>query len=332
MAIASFTRCAAFMAVLCAPAASVANDSTARLDLGGLVFTQSSEIQILEEDLHLSRAEVRVRYRFRNTSDKDITTLVAFPLPPLIIDADTNYSIDARDPVNFIDFRVSVDGQPVSVETQTRATRFGVDVTDVLNRHSIPVTLITTDPDDADVLYQRLNDLPEPARRELEAHGVMDWSSSFGANNVPVATPHWQAEIAFYWQQTFPANAAIEVEHSYRPVPSVFFLSKDSFDHGEMVSQFCVDESFKRAVSKRAAASRYGVLHCHELRYVLTTANNWLGPIGKFTLTIDKGSTDALVSLCIDGIKKTGPTTFVHTSKEFAPEKNLDILFAVPAR
>lgn len=311
---------------------ATANDSTARLDIGGLVFTHSPSLEMAEEDLYLSRDEVRVRYLFKNVSDADVATLVAFPLPPLVIDVDTNYSVDARDPINFVGFEVAVDGKPVDVKTQLRATRFGVDVTDVLRRHDIPVTMMTVDPDDADVLYQRLNTLPPEARRDLEAHGVMDWSSAWGAKDEPLATPHWTAELAFYWQQTFPARSSIEVTHRYRPVPSTFFLAGGNFEDAKFNDSFCIDDDFKRAVVKRAETARYGVLNGYELRYVLTTAKYWLGPIGRFTLTVDKGAPDALVSLCIDGIEKTGPTTFVHTARDFSPEKDLDVLFAAPAK
>jgi len=309
-----------------------ANDSTARLDIGGLVLTSSAHLRMAEEDLFLSRDEVRVRYRFENTSDTDITTYVAFPLPPLTIGDDINYSVDARDPINFVDFKVTVDGRPVAVRTQARATRFGIDVTDVLNRHDIPITLFTVDPDEADVLFQRLNDMPPAERRDLERHGVMDWSSSTGANDKPLATPHWMAEIVFYWEQTFPANATIEVEHSYRPVPSVFFLGPNNFQDAQFTAQYCIDKDFQRAVARKVKEVRYGMLQGYELRYVLSTARNWFGPIGKFTLTIDKGSSDHLLSLCVDGIRKTSPTTFVHTAKDFFPEKDLDILFAAPIR
>ena len=42
----------------------------------------------------------------------------------------------------------------------------------------------------------------------------------------------------------------------------------------------------------------------------VATAGNWLGPIGRFELTVDKGSPDVLVSFCGDGVRRTGPTTF----------------------
>ena len=60
--------------------------------------------------------------------------------------------------------------------------------------------------------------------------------------------------------------------------------------------------------------------------YVLKTARTWNGPIKDFKLTIDKGKADSVISLCIDGIKKTGPTTFVVEKKDFTPDDDISIL------
>ncbi|MGO9121839.1 MAG: DUF4424 family protein [Desulfomonilaceae bacterium] len=58
-----------------------ANDTVARVGAGGLSFTKTEDIRMLEEILQISRRQVKVKYRFRNESDQDIHTTVAFPLP-----------------------------------------------------------------------------------------------------------------------------------------------------------------------------------------------------------------------------------------------------------
>ena len=50
-----------------------ANDSTAELATGGLVFVKNNDIDMLSEDLFISLDEIRVHYRFLNKSDRDIT-------------------------------------------------------------------------------------------------------------------------------------------------------------------------------------------------------------------------------------------------------------------
>jgi hypothetical protein len=70
--------------VVAAPA--LANDTSAELATGGLIFVRNDNIEMRSEDLTISAKEVSVRYRFFNTSDKDVTVLVAFPLPEIRIE------------------------------------------------------------------------------------------------------------------------------------------------------------------------------------------------------------------------------------------------------
>jgi hypothetical protein len=63
------------------------------------------------------------------------------------------------------------------------------------------------------------------------------------------------------------------------------------------------------------------------VEYILTTGANWKGPIGDFHLTIDKERPDAVLSLCMSGLKKTGATTFEVRRTNFTPKE--DIRFVV---
>ena len=64
---------------------------------------------------------------------------------------------------------------------------------------------------------------------------------------------------------------------------------------------------------------------------MLTTGANWGGPIKDFTLTIDKGAPENLVSFCGEGVKKIGPTTFEMKATDFYPEKDIHILLLKPS-
>lgn len=319
--------------VLAAPA--TANDSTASLDVGGLRLTYNPNISMVSEDLHLGLDEVRVAYRFRNSSDRDIETLVAFPLPVMHIGEEGNYALpETRNPINFIDFKVSVDGRPVAPKVEVKATHSGIDVSEVLKRHGVPLTMLAESDTATVALLERLNDLPDAAKRELERYGVMDWSSSFGAEDKPLAAPHWDTQITFYWFQTFPAGRTLEVTHSYHPVPRHFFFVESDLASPEMRKTYCFDRSFSdaarkalRQAAKGQEAGASGVLNGRELKYVLTTAENWLGPISRFHLTVEKPSTEALVSLCAKGVKRTSPTTFELSADNYSPEADLNILF-----
>jgi uncharacterized protein DUF4424 len=60
---------------------------------------------------------------------------------------------------------------------------------------------------------------------------------------------------------------------------------------------------------------------------VLSTGNNWKGPIGHFHLTLDKLKPDNVLSLCWDGaLRKTGAATFEDTRENFAPKSDIKLL------
>ena len=104
---------AALMAAATATGAA-ANDSAAELATGGLVLTKNPSIEMRSEDLTISTQAVRVRYVFANTSTKDVTILVAFPMPDVTIDGpDDNVVVPTQSPTNLLGFATTVDGQPV---------------------------------------------------------------------------------------------------------------------------------------------------------------------------------------------------------------------------
>jgi len=63
--------------------ASYANDSAGTTAAGGITFTKTPVISMVREELLINPKQVRVSYIFKNNSDKDITTQVFFPIPPL---------------------------------------------------------------------------------------------------------------------------------------------------------------------------------------------------------------------------------------------------------
>ena len=94
----------------------------------------------------------------------------------------------------------------------------------------------------------------------------------------------------------------------------------------EYRKKYCVDGDVLAAVSR---AGRHYTEHW--ISYYLVTGAYWARPIGEFTLTVDKGAPENLVSFCGDDIRKTGPTTFQMRKKDFYPAYNLDFLFIKPS-
>ena len=74
------------------------------------------------------------------------------------------------------------------------------------------------------------------------------------------------------------------------------------------------------------AWEKQGGLSGKEVRFVLKTGRNWLGPIGRFRLTFEKLDAKAIVSTCFKGMRKTGPTTFAASLDNFSPDEDLGFL------
>ena len=312
---------------LLAIAPAAANDSTAELGAGGLQLVRNDAVELVSEDLYVSAKKVRVTYRFRNKTDAPATYLVAFPLPPIdaIIPEAINVVLpdDAR--ANFIGFTVTVDGKPVTPSLEERATALGVDRTAELRRLGLPLNPV------AEGLYQRLEALPADQKAELNRLGLV----YIDPYSVQAA---WKLETAFYWEQTFPPGVEIVVEHGYEPVVGFGFFGDyvlDDASYAGYQSKYCIDGAFDRAARARLAAvagTGFPYLDEKRISYILTTANNWSGPIGSFRLVVDKGEPEALVSFCGTGVRKISPTQFEMTATDFMPEKELEILIAAPHR
>ena len=307
---------------LLAPCVSMANDSSASLQTGGLDLVYNDNIVMKQEDLFLSKSAVRVRYLFENKSAQDVDTLVAFPLPGIATGEQGNYIIQAADPVNFINFEVTVDGKAVTPSVQARATSLGIDITALLLKYHLPLTTIMANDDAQTKFYDDLGRLPAEALSELEHYGAITHSDA-GPGKPAYVEPKWTADITFYWFQKFPAGKTVEVTHKYRPVPRVFFTSSKEIGSGELRKDYCPDNAFLGAAK---ALEKAGALQGVELRYVLKTARNWSGPIGQFTLTVDKEEPRSLVSTCFSGLRKIGPTSFAATKENFSPDEDLGVV------
>jgi hypothetical protein len=120
----------------------------------------------------------------------------------------------------------------------------------------------------------------------------------------------------------FPAGKTIRVEHRYVPAADFGFLI-GSVDP-DLRKAYCVDADIQGSMKARLG-TRPG--HTAAIGYILTTANNWQGPIGRFRLVLEKLRPDTLVSLCATGLRKISPTQFETVRENFVPDADLGILF-----
>lgn len=306
---------------------ALANDTMAEVKTGGLIFAQSDDVSMVQEDLFISASEVRVDYVFENTSDKDVESLVAFPMPDISGQVDNNSAIADYDSDNFLHFSTVQDGKPITAKLQQRVVSLGIDVTDELAKNNIPVLPYSDKTRDA------LAKLPHTIRKDWIARGLIYPMAE--ADLVPL----WTLRSTYWWRTTFPAKKKVSVEHRYQPAVggtvAISFLENgqpkgERFE--EYSRKYCLDADFVRVAQQRAAeAGTNGANYTESwISYVLSTGANWAGPIRRFQLTIDKGKPGSLISFCGSNVEKIGPTTFRMTAEDFDPAKDFDILILNP--
>jgi len=326
------------------PTAGSANDGFGGLSATGLQFHKTEQVRMVREDLFLSLDRVEVRYLFHNDGREAVQGEVIFPLPPIALNglmesgfALTEQQLAADNPV---DFTLRIDGKAQAVQVERIAVveppyeegrkpagsydNPGRDVTAILKEHSIPLSLAH------EQVAAFLARLPQPTLKRLQELQLVELFE--GEPPLPL----WSIMLRYHWPQTFAAGQDLTIEHSYKPAPPggifIWPADKQAFDpyQQQLVRDFCIDESTQRGLIKRlhgpGAGEMAGTGTALFLDYVLTTANTWKGPIGSFHLTIDKGKPDSILSLCIDGLRKTGPTRFAMEQSNFTPRRDLRLM------
>lgn len=309
----------ALILLLLLAGAAHANDSTGTVSTSGIKYLKNPHIDMQSEDLYISENQIRVHYRFKNTSSQDIIETVLFPLPivPAFIDydfADTKGLVDS--------FRIYADGKPVRPQTHVRAyfersNGSLVDVTADLKKCGLSDQELMhpwTKNKDAEKLNKKIRTCSSPKIKSLlpaSESNIVGWTS-------------WSAQIIYSWKQTFKANAVTEIKHQYTPLVGGSFLpSLKAKDSKAFIDEYCMDENFLKNFKTVEEGSKL----YHYLGYVLTTGANWAKPIGKFTLTIDR-EPNTVISLCWDkSLRKVGPNRFQAVKENFLPKKDLDIIF-----
>ena len=244
--------------------------------------------------------------------------LVAFPLPAIdgINPDDEMVVLPDAGNANFVDFAVTVDGKPVSPALYQRVSALGIDRTSELSDRHLPLNPLV------DGLSDTLRALPADQLDRLGLLGMVEINPDYVQAN-------WRYEAIFTWEQTFPPGQEVVVEHTYKPVAAYGLFGAGSLDEQWYKDNNCIDAAFARAAAKllkTVADSDNPYLDEERISYILTTATNWSGPIGRFKLTVDKAEPDALVSFCAKGVRKSGPTTYEFTAEDYSPDRELQVL------
>src|SRR5258708_27202972 len=207
--------CVAFLAFGSMCTAALANDSTAELSVGGLVFTRSAEISVESAELTITPEQVSVRYVFLNQTQNPATVTVAFPLPDIDLSEADNYAIPTDDPVNFVAFQTKVDGKVVSFTVNQRGFLGDKDISPPIKRAGLPLLPILPH-------GNRIAELPKESRDRLINEGLLIPAGT-DAKGQQLHAGSWTVKTAAVRQQTFPAGKPVVVEHRYRTSMGVSF-------------------------------------------------------------------------------------------------------------
>jgi hypothetical protein len=316
---------AAILAASLTAGTASANDSTAMTSAGGLVLTRTDAIDMISEDLFVSVEQIRVHYVFRNRTARAITTMVAFPMP------DRDLSPLGHQDVGYpSDFHTMVDGRPVRATLERHAVLRGRDYTALLTGLHIP---LSPDAEGIGHISAALTALPRARQTELRRLGLMgndEYSESI--------VPRWTLRDTWHWQQTFPAGRDLIVDHRYRPgagsspgLPLAEPSYRRTADGRADLAAWCPDRDFLNRIDLwNQQQLMSNEIDNETISYILTTGGNWRSPIGSFRLVVDKGSPDAVVSFCGEGVRRISPTQFEMRRTNWRPTRNLNVLIVHP--
>lgn len=299
-----------------------ANDTAGTiLPTGGIVFEKQDGIKMKVEALYIRPWKVEVNYIFENTTDLDITTQVFFPLPKMPA-VEQYWGEETHD----YHFKLWVNGNPQKVQTHWTITQNDKDITQyVFFLFWRPEEVITEQK-----LSQRLHMLFPELRQKLIEENIIEWGWTLDRDEQEVQNwkmpdnASWKKQVSYSWEQTFPAQKTVSIRHVY--IPTAIHNSA-----GYPYSK-CID--FKSSVYRKFALfpedePEYTDQHLYArnyLEYILTTANNWQGPIENFNLLIES----PLKSVgCFDGKAFYAENQFAVNRRDYTPRWDLSAEFLV---
>lgn len=330
---------------------SLANDSAASIASGGIVLKREAHISMQRERLFISEKKVTVDYDFLNESDHDITTEIAFPVPPFDC---AGYCGG----LNISDFHVWADGKELRYEREAKAIVKGRDFTEELNKLGIDIASfghIDLDGNFAKSKDFQIARLSPQDRDHLIQLGLVD---------AQRLMPLWTAEETYHWSQTFPSGKLTHIRHEYPPAigytpgtPGMLlrFMSHEDVapDNDErnrlmtdILSKSCIDRSLAEKINAEAVGKYKDNFDSSDklesgvqvgmswVDYILTTANSWKTPIKDFTLVVERPAPEDkrqhYVSFCWDGrVSRLDADHFVAKASNFIPKKEMHVAYFV---
>jgi len=233
----------------------LAQESSTELVHHGLSFSgaPAASLQIESEQIVISPETIQIKYQVSNGTAQPVATILTLPLPDLdFSDPDTNWSIPAKDPINFIGLNALVRQKPAALSFNQEAFLNGKNVSAVLRQNRLALIPVGT-------FHDELAALPPSVREQLAAAGLLTRSGTDPAGN-PLYFPSWSVKSQAKVKISFAPSESVAVE--LRSQTSLGF-SPDSVlreplrSTKELASEvagrqadYCTDKSFYGGVDK----------------------------------------------------------------------------------
>ncbi len=300
---------AIFVFLLCNFSIAFANDSAAGIAAGGIQLKNERNVEIEREDLFISNEKIEITYKFKNLSDKDIITEVAFPIPVY------SYKYDTQLP-DFDSFTVFENGGKIECFEEAKALVKGKNYADILKSMNISIKDFGKyNPEEKTNFFDKLNSQNQAI---LLKKGLV-------VSKPEVGWPNWTVSLYYHWKQKFPANRTIEIKHSYKPYCGYEPVSYEA--RNDFFKESCSDDAARKSVKKFV---NNGYFYPEWVSYILRTANNWKRPIKDFHLAVEAKGRAELASFCFEyPLVRKSPKRIEARVKNFIPQKDLKIFFII---
>lgn len=278
---------------------AVANDSSAALSTGGIVLEENENIVLITENLLLSPSKVRVEYEYLNESTSAETLLVAFALPKLDkLDDQINWPRPS-----YLNFKTWVDGKEIKLvegykyweleeQTQKLLSNLGnkTDYYLVLRQQTFPENKIT--------------------------QVVHEYTPAVGGG------------IPYYnYKEMRTALAKIQEDETNRNEHGYWLNCTDADDALKNLDDWVARMQKKEGLDPLDEENYWQYLIWFDkLSYILTTGNNWNGPIRNFNLKVT-ADRPFFLNTCFEGLERTSETSYEFNATDYSPRKNIYLMF-----
>ena len=214
---------------------------------------------------------------------------------------------------NFLGFSVTMNGVEITPQLQQRAWAAGIDVTDDLVTHGVPLMPF------AETALEALANVPDDVLEDWIRRGIVIPNEY--DDNADQKIPFWTMRSAYYWDAKFPAGETVSVSHVYRPsvggTAGTSFYSDGKFNErfAEYEYRYCTVNAHREG-RESDGYPRDGDM----LPHVLTTGGNGAAPSGFRHLT----------RFATQPRHRAGAKTDPPHEEDYYPERDINILSCRP--